>query len=124
MAQRCIADPCRADVLLEGDSSASYSSEMAAPGLGRLPGKVSLWLSVIEQIQVAGGCKCFLMGAATVSAGGIRSCLRRQGRILRSPLLFYGLHRGVEPRVKLLPKQMKKVALFVYPGLRMMVEAP
>lgn len=28
---------------------------------------------------------------------------------------------GVEAGVKLLPKQMKKVALFVYPGLRMMV---
>lgn len=30
---------------------------------------------------------------------------------------------GVEAGVKLLPKQMKKVALFVYPGLRMMVAA-
>lgn len=28
-------------------------------------------LNVSEQIQVAGGCKCFLMGAVTVSAGGI-----------------------------------------------------
>lgn len=30
---------------------------------------------------------------------------------------------GVKTAVKLLPKQMKKVALFVYLGLRMMVEA-
>lgn len=30
---------------------------------------------------------------------------------------------GVKARFKLLPKQMKKVSLFVYPGLRMMVEA-
>lgn len=30
---------------------------------------------------------------------------------------------GVEAKLKLLPKQMKKVALFVYPGLRMMAEA-
>lgn len=30
---------------------------------------------------------------------------------------------GVEAKLKLLPKQMKKVALFVYLGLRMIVKA-
>lgn len=30
---------------------------------------------------------------------------------------------GVGAKLKLLPKQMKKVALFVYPGLRMMAKA-
>lgn len=40
------------------------------PG-GSVPGKILMFLNVSEQIQVAGGCKCFLMGAVTVSAGGI-----------------------------------------------------
>ncbi len=72
---------------------------------------------------MAGGCKWFWIGAASVSACGIKGCLRRQGHVLWSLLLFYDLHGGVEAGVKLLPKQMKKVALFVYPGLRMMVVA-
>lgn len=61
---------------------------------GWFPGKILISLCVWEQIQEAEGCKCFLMGAATVSAGGIRGFLRRQGRVPWSPLLFYGLLSG------------------------------
>lgn len=63
-------------------------------------------------------------GISFVLACGIQDCSGRQGHVPWSPLPFYGLHRGVVAGVKLLPKQMRTVALFVYPGLSMMVAAP